>query len=117
MTYALTNRFTARLEPEEGKAEYLEFLYVRLSQSYDLEKFDDYDDETSTDDDTFSDLRAELIFTPFRAAKFKLDAYYDTSDQTLDRFNAYAGVRDPDGNAVSLNYRYARKGSEYSTDA
>ncbi|WP_432822269.1 LPS assembly protein LptD [Trichloromonas sp.] len=112
VTYALTNRFTARLEPEQGEAEYLEFLYLRLSQSFDIRQSRHRREELDGRD-PFSDIRAELIFAPTRATFLDLDARYDPHGGSLQAFNARSGLKDRAGNALSFDYRYVKDSNEY----
>ncbi|OHB29389.1 MAG: hypothetical protein A2X84_01405 [Desulfuromonadaceae bacterium GWC2_58_13] len=112
VTYSLTNRFTARLEPEQGEAEYLEFLYLRLSQSFDFRQ-SRHDREDLSGRDPFSDIRAELIFSPTRVTYLDLDVRYDPHGGFLQAFNARSGLQDEEGNGLSVNYRYVRDSNEY----
>ena len=115
ITYALTNRFTARLEPEKGEAYYHEFLYLRLSQSYSLGK--------STPDllypvqsqHPFSDLRAEMILRPTRWSLLDMDGWYNVYQpgKGFDALNALGQIHDGEGNSLAFDYRYQRGGVHY----
>ncbi len=121
IAYALTNRFTARLEPENGEALYHEFLYLRLSQEYDIRE--SRRDRLNPLDELrpFSDIRAELIARPTRWSSLDIDARYDvnTSEGGFKNrfpvFNARGDVQDGAGNAFSLEYRYSREILEYAS--
>jgi len=121
VAYALTNRFIARLEPENGEVSYHEFLYLRLSQEYDIRE--SRRDRLNPLDELhpFSDVRAELIARPTRWSYLDVDARYDvnsTEDSFSNRFltfNVRGNARDGSGNAVSLDYRYRREELEYVT--
>jgi LPS-assembly protein len=121
VTYALTNRLIARLEPENGDAFYHEFLYFRLSQEYDIRE--SRRDRLNPLDELhpFSDVRAELIARPTRWSYLDVDARYDvnsTEGAISNRFltfNVRGAARDSTGNAVSLDYRYRREELEYVT--
>ncbi len=112
VTYALTNRLTARLEPEAGNPEYLEFLYLRLSETFDVAR-SRHDRDDASGIDPFSDIRAELIVRPSRQTYLDLDSRYDPHGRLLRDFNARAGMRDGEGNGLNFDYRYDRKGQEY----
>ena len=114
VTYSLTNRFTARLEPQPGVVEYLEFLNVRLSQSYDVRQ-SRHDRQDVNDVDPLGDVRAELLWSPTRNTFVDLDARYDFHSRSLDGFNARTGLRDQGGNSLSVDYRYSRAETEYAT--
>jgi len=116
---ALTNRFVARLEPEEGETVYHEFLYLRLSQEYDIRE--SRRDRLNSQDRLrpFSDIRAEMILRPTRWSYLDIDARYDVNadeDGFTNRFvvfNARGAVTDRSGNELSLDYRYRQEELEY----
>ncbi len=112
VTVSLTNRFTARLESEQGEAEYLEFLYLRLSQSLDIGQVR----ENTEGENSLSDIRAEMIFSPNRATSFDFDVSYDPYENSLSVFNARSSLRGSAGNALSLDYRYTEDSNEYTED-
>ena len=113
VTYSLTNRFTARLEPQPGVVEYLEFLNFRLSQSYDIRQ-SRHDRQGVNEVDPLGDVRGELLWSPTRNTFFDLDARYDFHNRSLDGFNARTGLRDQGGNSLSVDYRYSRAETEYA---
>ena len=111
LVFGLTNRWTARREKTTDRADYLEFLYLRLSQAYDIEEARrDLEPEDSSRH-PFSPLRGELILRPSRYATLDLDASYDfDSDQRdLVRFNARGTIKDQRENALSIEYRQAKE--------
>jgi LPS-assembly protein len=119
ITYALVNRFTSRLEPEADNIVYHEFLYLRLSQEYDIRE--SRRDRLNPQDELrpFSDIRAEAIIRPTRWSYLDLDALYDVNSKKdgfnnrFTVFNARGGVRDGAGNGLDLEYRYRRESLEY----
>lgn len=111
LVFGLTNRWTARREKTTDREDYLEFLYLRLSQAYDIEEARrDLEPEDSSRH-PFSPLRGELILRPSRYATLDLDASYDfDSDQRdLVRFNARGTIKDQRENALSIEYRQAKE--------
>jgi LPS-assembly protein len=113
VTYSLTNRFIARVEPPGEPSFVHEFLYLRLSQ-------DHFFRQPEGSDDSFSDLRADLRLRPTRASFLNIDAEYDLSAReggffdNFRIFSALGGVHDQAGNGLSLNYRYdQRENIEY----
>ncbi|MDW7644189.1 MAG: LPS assembly protein LptD [Desulfuromonadales bacterium] len=111
LVFGLTNRWTARREKTTDEADYLEFLYLRLSQAYDIEEGRrDLEPEDSSRH-PFSPLRGELILRPSRYATLDLDASYDfdSDQQDLVRFNARGTIKDQRKNALSIEYRQAKE--------
>jgi LPS-assembly protein len=108
--YALTNRFTARLETEEGGTFYHDFLYLRLSQEYDIRQARL---DGPKENNPFSTLRSELILRPTRWSSLDLDLRFDPEGGALAAVGADGAVRDGVGNALAVDYRYRRGELEY----
>ncbi len=118
ISYGLTNRLTARIEPQDGAAFYHEFLYFRLSQEYDI--VESRQDPLNPRDNfrPFSALRTEVLLRPTRWSHVKLDSRYDfetaagesmkVADMRLE-----LGADDGRGNGVSASYHYLRDDQEY----
>ncbi len=109
--YALVNRFTARLGAPGDAARYHEFLYLRLSQSYDFRRSAPDLLLPTEERNAFSDIRAELLARPNQWSQVELETRFDVDsrDDFLDRFflfNLAGRVWDPSGNGLSLSYRY-----------
>lgn len=119
IAYALTNRFTAKLEPENAESYYHEFLYFRLSQEYDIRESRRDLLNPLDEQHPFSDVRTEVIARPTRWSYVDIDARYDvnsTEGSFTNRFltfNVRGAARDGGGNAISLDYRYRRDELEY----
>ena len=119
---AIVNRFTSRLELVDSVI-YHEFLYLRLSQEYDVRE--SRRDRLHPQDDLrpFSDIRAELILRPTRWSYLDVDTRYDVNsreDGFTNRFtvfNARGGVRDSAGNGLNLEYRYRQESLGYISGA
>ncbi|WP_429885427.1 LPS-assembly protein LptD [Geoalkalibacter halelectricus] len=118
LSYGLTNRFTARIEPADGPARYREFLYFRLSQDYDIRESPP--DPLNPRDNLrpFSDLRAELLVRPTRWGYLDFDGRYDLQTRDGKRtgfatLSLDAGVDDDRGNGAVLGYHYLREDLEY----
>ena len=111
LVFGLTNRWTARREKTTDMADYLEFLYLRLSQSYDIEEARRDLAPAETARHPFSPLRAELILRPTRFATLDLDASYDfdADQRELVRFNARGALKDRKNNALAVEYRQAKE--------
>lgn len=110
--YALVNRFVGRYDSENGRPNYRELAYFRLSQTYDI-WLSRRDREEKEDEDRFSDIRGELILRPTRLWVFDVDSYYDPHRNELTKFTAEAGAHYSDDHHYSASYRYKEDDSEY----
>ncbi len=114
LAYSLINRFAARLEPEGGASVTHEFLYLRLSQEYDIRESRRDRLNPQEKRRPFSDLRTEMILRPTRWSYLDVDVRYDVfGNDGLSRFDALGGVTDGAGNGVSAEYRFTRDLLEY----
>ncbi|SDL34157.1 LPS-assembly protein [Geoalkalibacter ferrihydriticus] len=118
VSYGLTNRLTARIEPPDGPAHYHEFLYFRLSQQYDIRESPA--DPLNPRDNLrpFSDLRAELLLRPTRWGYLDIDSRYDfqtaeSKGMGFATLSVDAGVDDERGNGAALGYHYLREDLDY----
>ena len=110
ITYALTNRFTARLEPENGDLYYHEFLYLRLSQSYDIRESRRTLESPEDKRRPLSPLLLEAIVRPNRWSYVDVDASYDINPAAnrLVDFNLRGALSDSAGNELDIDYRNRR---------
>jgi LPS-assembly protein len=109
--YALVNRLVARMGDPSEAASYHEFLYLRLSQSYDFRELPPDPLLPGERREAFSDVRAELIARPNQWSHLELETRFDVEsrDNFLDRFfvlNVGGRIWSPAGNGLSLSYRY-----------
>jgi len=118
ISYGLTNRLTARIEPQDGAAFYHEFLYFRLSQEYDF--VESRKDPLNPRDNfrPFSALRTEVLLRPTRWSYVNLDSRYDFETAAGDSMKVAdmrleLGADDGRGNGVSAGYHYLRDDQEY----
>jgi LPS-assembly protein len=105
--YVLVNRLIARSSTADGAKQYRELLNLRLSQSYDI---DEARNNTSGEDQPFSDVSVELDLKPTRNisldAESLIPVYGPTRFRTL---KAGVAVKDGRGNVVDLDYNYKDK--------
>jgi LPS-assembly protein len=112
--YGIVNRLIARLESPEGQIDYHEFLYLRLSQEYDIEPSQRDLLAPQDQDGPFADLRTELIVRPTRRTYVDLDSRFDVSSgDGLLTFRAETGLHDSLGNSLSFAYDYRKDEQEY----
>nr|WP_320048420.1 LPS assembly protein LptD [uncultured Desulfuromonas sp.] len=110
--YALLNRLVGRFDSENGSPTYLELLYFRLSQTYDI-WLSRGDREEKEDEDRFSDIRTELIVRPSQRWMFDVDSFYDPHRNRLSKFTAEFGAHYSDDHRYTASYRYKEDDSEY----
>jgi len=116
VSYGVTNRLIGRLQEGEGAAPlYHEYLYLRLSQEYDIREARRTRLPGTEDRTPFSALRAEVTVRPTPLSYLDVDMRYDANRdvEQITTLNADAGVRDAGGNALDLTYRYSRESLEY----
>lgn len=112
--YGIVNRLIARLETPEGQVDYHEFLFLRLSQEYDIKESRRDLLAPQDQDGPFSDLRTELIVRPTRQTYVDIDTRYDVSSgDGFLTFSAETGLRDQKGNGLAFSYRYLKDEQEY----
>ena len=115
LALALTNRLTARLEPEQGAAYYHDYLYWRLAEEYDIheERRDEVTDETPRR--PFGTIRNEVIVRPTRYSYLDIDSRFDPNPENrgFSMFNLTAGYRDAAENRLQLEYRYQENEQDY----
>jgi len=115
LSYGLTNRLVARIESPDAEPVYHEFLYLRLSQEYDIKEsrrdlLDPQDERRP-----FSALRSEMILRPTRNSMLDIDARFDPNHDKRDftSFNAAASYHDGRGNGMQLDYRFREDEVDY----
>lgn len=104
VAWALTNTLTAKTKDEAGKDGYLEFLRLKLFQTYDIHEARKDMDGSTSDRRPFSDMGLEFDFTPHKYFSFR----------ARDKYNFYSGwkqnnydvhIRDWRDDAFSVSYR------------
>lgn len=100
ITYSLTNRFIARYRVDgSGDIRRLEFLYVKLTQSYKRD-----------DPSPLSDLRLETIIRPNADSSIEIDSFYDPHEGKLSSFNSDLKIRLERYLRLSFGQRYTKEG-------
>ena len=119
ITYGITNTLTAR-SPNSGSREddpaysYISFLRFKLTQSFDINKQNEK--ETVDDPEPFSDISAELEFTPARYIAIDADAAWSPYDNHFNSHNAALRLWNIRGDALSVDYRYTRGSGSAAQD-
>ncbi|MBI5745973.1 MAG: LPS-assembly protein LptD [Nitrospirae bacterium] len=100
ITYSLINRFIARYPSGEGGAiRRLEFLYMKLTQSYNRD-----------DQSPLSDLRLEATIKSPAYLSLDVDSFYNLYDGRLTSFNSNLGVLLGKYLNLSIGQRYTKEG-------
>jgi LPS-assembly protein len=107
ITLNLTNTLTLRTPRVSGvekpQYDYLSFLRFKLSQSFDINKYNEDDPEP------FSDLEAEFDLTPGRLVRIDADASWSMYDNRFNTYNASVRLWDRRGDRLDAIYRYTRE--------
>jgi LPS-assembly protein len=110
ITYGFTNTFTARASTQtkdlERQYAYTQFLRLKLTQSFDINKHNDDDPEP------FSDITAELDLTPGQYVSLDTDAQWSVYDHRFDAFNTALRLWDKRGDLLTTDYRFTRETSD-----
>lgn len=99
--FGLVQRLTARVEREGRAPDYREVLYLRLAQSFDLDRL--------TGDRGFKALKAKMKLRPADGLRLDGEARYDMETDQLQKVSLEAGLRDDHGNGVDLSYRHDKE--------
>jgi len=115
VTFELMNRLTARLHGDGDLPEYREFASLRLGVDFDIDEqrrtLGSFPDKHRP----FSPVRGELILRPSRGSYLRGDIAYNANDNAgyVETWAAWAGLNDPRGNGLLVNYNYRRADFDY----
>jgi LPS-assembly protein len=112
LTYGLTNSFMARWKGRDGKKNYLEFLRLKLAQTFDIIESRRDVAATGSDRKPFGEVVMEVDFTPFRYLSFLARNRYDVNKTTWSQANYDLILSDARGDAAVLGYRYTQNSIE-----
>jgi LPS-assembly protein len=106
VTYGLTNFFTTRIEPEEGKPTYRDVAWVRLSQSYSLDEHQgNVFGEIVEQEHRFSDVGLEVSLTPGQYLSLTYQSLWSPDTTACRRHELFTTLSDPRGDSLTVNYR------------
>lgn len=111
LTYAVTNTLVTKLKEKGGGGSYLEFLRLKLSQTYDFneaKRGDKFDSTTGAliDKRPFSDVDIELDVKPFKYLSFSARNKYNPYSNSWDQTNYDLNMSDWRGDTAIVGYRY-----------
>ncbi len=104
VAWSLTNTLTAKVQDGNGAFAYLEFLRLKLFQTYDIDEARRDTDKNAPDRRPFTDMGIELDLNPHKYFSFRV----------RDKYNVYSGwkqnsydvsVQDWRGDALLVAYR------------
>jgi LPS-assembly protein len=100
VAWGLTNTFTAKQRDAKGAYSYLEFLRVKLLQTYDINNA-----EGTAERRYWSDMAMEVDFTPHKYLSFAARDQYSVYDG-WKKNNYDMTISDWRGDSATLSYRY-----------
>ncbi len=98
LEYALVQRFTLRFDDIGDKPRYREFLYLRISQTYDM--------TDEAEGERFKDLRFEGLLLPTDWLSLKTDSTFDVNSSEWVKSELSGRIWDHRGNSLGLSYHY-----------
>ncbi|MEW5908478.1 MAG: LPS assembly protein LptD, partial [Thermodesulfobacteriota bacterium] len=118
IAYSLANTFTYRSKTktktdEEASYTYREFLSLKFSQSYDINKANDDEVENK---EPFSNIAGRLEFYPSDYLYLESDTQWSPDESDFMTFNSKAKLMDFRGDQLLGEYRYRRDSSDESRD-
>ncbi len=125
LTYSITNILTRRREmvslttAEDGTQaaalaeDYLEFLRLALSQSYNIREAHRTDQLTRYERRPFGDIRAELTVRPVNYLRVRAKSYWSPYEEDFTLHDISLGFSDSYWGTLSFGYNYRAKIQEY----
>ncbi len=112
ITYSLNTTLTGKFI-KDGRKSYHDYLYMDISQTYDI-----YEATRRWESDTvkrrpFSDIFGEIILKPTPASMLTARGVYDVYERWFENYDTSMGVGDGRGDRVDLSYRYIRDETRY----
>ena len=96
--YALVQRLTMRFDSVEGQPIYRDFLYLRLSQIYDL--------TSEASQQRFRDLRLQMTLLPQEWLSLDTDTTLDVDTGDWTKVAVSGTIKDIEDNSLRVEYRY-----------
>ena len=105
VAWSLTNTLTARVKDAAGAYSYLEFLRLKLFQTYDLHEANKDMGGSTIERRPFSDMGIEFDFAPYKYFSFKSRNLYNVYDGWKQN-NFDLHMSDGRGDSLLIGYRY-----------
>lgn len=108
ITYSITSTLTGR-RIEGGKRVYHDYLYLKLSQSYDIDEAR----REGGDNRPFSDISGELDIYPNRFISIETKGDFNPYNRYFTKYILSLGLSDRRGDRLSGSYNYTRGKDNY----
>ena len=105
VAWSLTNTFTAKLKDEKGASSYLEFLRLKLFQTYDINEAKKGMDGVTVERRPLSDIGIEFDLAPHKYLSFFARNFYSMYDG-WKQTNYDLNISDWRGDKLTVGYRY-----------
>lgn len=114
ITYSINSLLTGKFHgSNDENPSYLDYLYLELSQSYDINEARRELVSVTDERQPFSDLRGELKIKPVSWAMITSKGLYDVYDSWFNSYDASLFAADTRGDKLDLSYRFVRDGESY----
>lgn len=112
ITYSINSTLTGKLV-DGPDTRYFDYLYMDLSQSYNLHEANR--DLVSTTDERrpFSDITGEVIATPTERVSATAKGRFDPYDNRFNTYDLALAATDERGDKLTLAHRFVRDGANY----
>jgi LPS-assembly protein len=112
MTYSLNSTLTGRLLKDEEKS-YFKYLYLDISQSYDLKEAKRDLGSASDRRRPFSDITAEVRIMPTPWSMLTAKGIFDTYKGRYNRHDSELTLSDKRGDSFRVTHRFVRDTTRY----
>ncbi len=104
VAWSLTNTFTAKIKDDYGAYSYMEFLRLKLFQTYDIHEANKSMEGVTQERRPFSDLGIEFDLTPHKYLSFMARNIYNVYDG-WKQTNYDVNIKDWRGDVMTIGYR------------
>ncbi|MEK7803263.1 MAG: LPS assembly protein LptD, partial [Deltaproteobacteria bacterium] len=107
VTYSLNSILTGKFM-EGGNSSYHDYIYMDLSQSYNINEATRKLISLTDKRRPFSDVTGEVRLMPAQWSLITAKGIYDAYDGWMEQYDASLGVWDKRGDRLDISYRYTR---------
>ncbi len=113
ITYSLNTTVTGRFLEEGGGRRYHDYLYLDISQSYDINEATRKLTSDSDKRKPFSDVTGEAIVKPYTWSTMTLRGTYDPNKRLFKSYDTSLSLNDERGDNLYASYRFIRDATSY----